>query len=144
GSCAIVAGAAGYDLWRAPVPSVLPLQARDVEGRLRVQWDSSPEYVRKANGATLEVLDGGRVQRYPVDPRVVQRGTLDYIRQTDDVVLTLTLHGERGSGPQGVIRTVSSPLTAAVQSSDAGERKRIVTDPRARQTRSRRSSGRRR
>jgi hypothetical protein len=112
-SCGIIAGAAVFDRWRTPPPSVLPLQARDLDGRLRVTWDATPEYIRSATGATLEVLDGGRVQRYPVEPRVIQSGTLDYIRQTEDVVLTLTLHSSGRSGPQGVVRTVSGPPPAA-------------------------------
>jgi hypothetical protein len=148
-SGAIVGGAVVYDRWRTPPPSVLPLQARDLDGRLRVNWDPAPEYVRKASGATLEVLDGGRVQRYPVDPRVVQSGTLDYIRQTEDVVLTLTLHADGRPGPQGVIRTVSGPESApaaAVQQAPSGERKRVAAAERSRvvPARGRRGGSRRR
>lgn len=139
-SCGIVAGAAAWDRWRSPPPSVLPLQARDLEGRLRVSWDTTPDYIQKATGATLEVLDGGRVQRYPVDPRVVQSGTLDYIRQTEDVVLTLTLHSRGRSGPQGVVRTVSGPPPAKVE---AGAEP-AVQRPRPTSGRNRRAPSRRR
>src|SRR5215210_5057925 len=69
----------------------LELKVTDQDGRLRVDWDKDHELVRSAGGATLEVEDGGVTNRYPVEPNTLRAGGFDYIRKTQEVLLTLTL-----------------------------------------------------
>lgn len=91
----------------------LVLKASDQNGRLRVDWDASAPSVRSAQGATLEVEDGGIINRYPVEPKVLRSGGFDYLRKSDDVLLKLTLFQGGKPGPQAVIRNISSVKPAA-------------------------------
>lgn len=93
----------------------LTLRTTDVNGRMRVEWDPSQEAIRSAQGATLEVVDGSLTNRYPVDPRVLRSGSFDYLRQSDDVLLTMTVHKDGTPGVEGVIRSVGKvPVQEAV------------------------------
>ena len=56
---------------------------------MRVDWDPSNPAIQAAQGATLEVEDGKSFNRYPVEANVLRSGGLDYIRKTDDVLLTI-------------------------------------------------------
>jgi hypothetical protein len=90
----------------------LSLRTSDVNGRMRVEWDPGHAVIRNAEGATLEVIDGNLTNRYPVDPRVLRSGSFDYLRQSDDVLLTMILHKDGKPGVEGVIRSVGKPATA--------------------------------
>lgn len=91
----------------APKSPALILNTKDIGDRLRVEWDAGSRVVSSAQGGTLEALDAGRVDRYPVEPHVLQSGSFDYIRRSQDVLLTLTLYHDGQPGARGVIRSVS-------------------------------------
>jgi hypothetical protein len=93
--------------------SGIVLQVTDRDGRLRIDWDPNNELVRQAQGATLEVDDGGVRNRYPVEPKTLRAGGFDYIRKTQEVLLTLTLFHEGKPGALATVRSVS-PIEAVV------------------------------
>ena len=84
----------------------LDLRASEVPGRVRVDWNPQDEGVRTAQNGTLEVVDGGLRNRYPVEQQVLRSGSFDYIRKSEDVFLTLTLFRNGQPDRQGVIRTI--------------------------------------
>lgn len=89
-----------------PKPT-LELRVADQKGRIRVDWNPNDPTIREAEGATLEVEDGGVLNRYPVEPNVLRSGGLDYVRRTEDVLLTLTLYHEGRPGLQSSVRRIS-------------------------------------
>jgi hypothetical protein len=95
-----------------PQPA-LELRVADQNGRIRVDWDADQPAVRTAQGATLEVEDGGVLNRYPVEPNVLRSGGLDYVRRSEDVLLTLTLYHDGRPGLQSTVRRIS-PVQAQV------------------------------
>ncbi|HUS07553.1 MAG TPA: hypothetical protein VMZ52_14695 [Bryobacteraceae bacterium] len=98
---------------RRHAPAALALRSTDLNGRMRVEWDPRQTEVRDAQGATLEVIDGTLTNRYPVDPRVLRSGSFDYLRQSDDVLLTMTVYKDGRPGVEGIIRSVGSPPSGA-------------------------------
>jgi hypothetical protein len=74
---------------------------------MRVDWDPGNEAVLTAQGATLEAEDGGVLNRYPVEPNVLRSGGLDYIRRSEDVLLTLTLYHDGRPGIQSTVRRIA-------------------------------------
>jgi hypothetical protein len=89
----------------------LSLRTTDVNGRMRVEWDPRQDAIRNAQAATLEVIDGDLTNRFPVDPQVLRRGSFDYLRQSDDVLLTMTtLHKDGTPGVEGIIHSVGKPI----------------------------------
>ena len=89
-----------------PRPS-LELRVADQNGRMRVDWDANRSDIQTAQGATLEVEDGGVLNRYPVEPNVLRSGGLDYVRRSDDVLLTLTLYHDGHPGVQSSVRRIA-------------------------------------
>jgi hypothetical protein len=84
------------------------LRVTDQDGRLRIDWDTNNELIRKAQGATLEVNDGGVMNRYPVEPKTLRAGGFDYIRKTPEVLLTLTLFHDGKPGALATVRSVGA------------------------------------
>jgi hypothetical protein len=89
-----------------PKPN-LELRVADQNGRMRVDWDASNAAVRTAQGATLEVEDGGVFNRYPVEANILRSGGLDYVRRSEDVLLTLTLYQDGRPGTQSSVRRIA-------------------------------------
>jgi hypothetical protein len=84
----------------------IALRVSDQGGRMRIDWDANSELIRKAQGATLEVEDGGVMNRYPVEPKTLRAGGFDYIRKTPEVLLTLTLFSDGKPGALATVRSV--------------------------------------
>ena len=95
----------------------ITLRVTDVDGRIRIDWDTNNELIRKAQGATLEVDDGGVMNRYPVEPKTLRAGGFDYIRKTPEVLLTLTLFHDGKPGALATVRSVGpvQPVVAEQQ-----------------------------
>ena len=112
----------------------LDLRVADKDGRMRVDWDPSNPAIQSAQGATLEVEDGKSFNRYPVEANVLRSGGLDYIRKTDDVLLTITLYHDGRPGVQTSVRRIAPivPPQAVASSPDP------TLPPERRQARSRR------
>ena len=106
-----------------PKPN-LDLRVADKDGRIRVDWDPSNPSVQAAQGATLEVEDGGSFNRYPVEANILRSGGLDYVRKSDDVLLTITLYHDGRPGLQSSIRRISrvSPQVAVSSPTESGPR----------------------
>lgn len=112
---------------------ILALHAQAMPDRLRVSWDADSAAVRRADAALLEVSDSGRVQRFPVPRNVLIAGTLDYLRHSEDVTLSLTMQ-ERGrqiaqasvrmvGGPEQQRMRAAEPKAAALQPAPKREEK---------------------
>ena len=97
-----------------PEPPVRPFQvdASDVNGHVRLTWDPGLSPVRGVTKGTLEVHDGDRSESYPIDTKVLRLGTLDYIRASDDVLLSVKLLDKEPQS-QSVIRVIA-PVVAEV------------------------------
>src|SRR6478672_3727344 len=85
----------------------LDLRVADKNGRMRIDWDPSNPAIQAAQGATLEVEDGGVFNRYPVEANILRNGGLDYVRRSEDVFLTLTLYQDGRPGLQSSVRRIS-------------------------------------
>jgi hypothetical protein len=108
-----------------PKPN-LELKVADQNGRIRVDWNAANPLIQSAQGATLEVEDGGAFNRYPVEPNILKSGGLDYVRRSDDVLLTLTLYHDGRPGVQSSVRRIA-PLelqTATTPTTPAQTRSR--------------------
>jgi hypothetical protein len=107
-------GAAGALAYLQPFPNrtqktqAIALRVSDQGGRMRVDWDVNNELIRQAQGATLEVDDGGVMNRYPVEPKTLRAGGFDYIRKTQEVLLTLTLFRDGKPGALATVRSVGA------------------------------------
>jgi hypothetical protein len=102
----------------------IALRVRDQDGRMRIDWDANNELVRKAQGATLEVDDGGVMNRYPVEPKTLRAGGFDYIRKTPEVLLTLTLFHDGKPGALATVRSIGPIQAAAPPPPDPTPRRR--------------------
>jgi len=67
------------------------ISATEVDGRMRVTWDRNSPAIAQADGAQLDVRDGGSTISYSVGIPVLQSGNLDYVRNSGDMMLSLTL-----------------------------------------------------
>jgi len=94
----------------------LDLKIADQNGRMRIDWDPSNPAIQAAQGATLEVEDGGVFNRYPVEANILHSGGLDYVRRSEDVFLTLTLYQDGRPGLQSSVRRIS-PIQVEVAGS---------------------------
>jgi hypothetical protein len=85
------------------------LSATDVKGQMHIRWNGQADDVTKAENAILEVTDGKQQYIYPVSHEVLESGTLDYTRRTDDVVATLVLHKNGHETERRIVRSISAP-----------------------------------
>jgi hypothetical protein len=92
---------------------------------MRVDWDPSNPAIQAAQGATLEVEDGGAFNRYPVEANVLRSGGLDYVRKTDDVLLTLTLYHDGRPGLQTSVRRISQVGPQVASSPEPPDRRHV-------------------
>jgi hypothetical protein len=111
---------------KEPVKDIA-MRITDVNGRLRLDWDTDNESVRRAQGATLEVNDGGVRDRYPVELRTLRAGGLDYVRKSPEVVLKLTLFQDGAPGVFAMVRSIGPILEpVAVAAAPTPPRRRRV------------------
>jgi hypothetical protein len=82
------------------------LRATEREGHIRLDWNPNAAAILRADTARLEAVDGGRPAAYPVENRILRSGGLDYIPQTKDVLLTLTLLRNGIIHEQAAVRSV--------------------------------------
>ena len=98
-----------------PETSVQPFQvdATEVDGRVRLTWNPELPQIKAATGGTLEVRDGDKSESYPIEGKMLRRGSLDYVRDSKDVLLSVRLLENRKPGSQSVIRVIA-PVIAVV------------------------------
>jgi hypothetical protein len=110
GSVLFLAGTAAVLWWdgaRFQKPASRPalvVHASEQDGRIRVDWDPSDPLVRDAKSATLIARDGEVSHEYPVSVDALRSGGLDYLRRSNDVLLTL-----RVDATEARVRTFVSP-----------------------------------
>ncbi len=117
---------------RAQKAEAITLRVSDQGDRMRVDWDADNELIRQAQGATLEVDDGGVMNRYPVKPKTLRAGGVDYIRKTPEVLLTLTLFRDGKPGAFATVRSVGSIQPQAEPATESASRTREQTRGRRR------------
>ena len=98
-------------------PADFALRITDQNGRLRLDWDRDNELIRHAQGATLEVEDGGVRYRYPIEPRSLQAGGLDYIRKTPEVLLKLIVLENDKPAAVATVRSIGPIMEPVVTAS---------------------------
>lgn len=118
GSAVFVAATAGLVLWdrasiRASDGEGLRLHAVEQDGRIRVDWDPADPAIRSASSATLVAKDGNASHKYEVPPEALRGGGLDYLRRSNDVLLTLRIDGGMDSALRTVVAAPPPPLAAA-------------------------------
>jgi hypothetical protein len=129
----------------APAPG-LQLSATETEaGRMRIRWQPPRDRVQAAG--MLEVQEGGEFKRFPLQPSELQAGSHEYVRQEDDVTVSLLLYEDGRPGMQGVLRSVGPivvppPVTPPkIRATD--ERSRKADRPRAKSSKSRAAKSKR-
>ena len=96
-------------------PTTFVVEAEEVEGRVRVDWN--PAHVRElqADAALLRVKDGESTHEYPITRKTLEAGGLDYLRKSDDVLLSLTLLREGQQRTQAMVRSIIAAQPPVVQ-----------------------------
>ena len=94
--------------YRDRPPKSFVVQAAEVNGRVRVDWNPSDIREFSADTALLRVQDGDTIHEYPIDKKTLEAGGLDYLRKSDDVLLSLTLLGQGKPRTEVMVRTVIS------------------------------------
>lgn len=112
----------------------LRLHVTEQQGRIRVDWDPTDPAIRSARSARLTARDGNTSHEYPVTEEALRGGGLDYLRRSDDVLLTLKLDG---SGAEATVRAVVAPQ-AAVPAAEPPAPSTSKSQSRARRSRGRR------
>jgi hypothetical protein len=87
-------------------PRAFVVHAAEVNGRVRVDWNPSDVHDFHADAALLRVKDGGNTQEYSINRKTLEAGGLDYLRKSDDVLLSLTLLGEGKPRTEVMVRTI--------------------------------------
>lgn len=120
GTLLLIAASAIVVLWQPFSKSRGPqddfgftLRPADHDGRMRIDWNPQSQAVKTAKGGTLAVNDGGSMESYPVEAKVLRDGGLDYVRKSGDVVLTLTLNGNNQRQRQQAFARRISPVQLA-------------------------------
>jgi hypothetical protein len=108
-----------------PNPESFTLTAADRDGRIQVRWNAKSGPVNAAQAAVLDVIDGNDMRRYPVDSKIIRSGALDYIRNSADATVTLTLIRDGQQIAQSTVQSIAPVGTPA-------EPPRVSTSHRAR------------
>ena len=96
-------------------PKTFVVHAAEVDGRVRVDWNPSDVRDFQADAALLRVKDGESTQDYPITRKTLEAGGLDYLRKSDDVLLSLTLLREGKPRTEVMVRTIIAPPPLPVQ-----------------------------
>lgn len=106
--------------------SALQLDATEAGGHIRISWNPEDMQVKRSTAATLEVRDGSRYEIYPVNGDSLRHGSLDYVHQSGDVLLTLTLFEDGTPGSKGMLRAISALAPEArMMAPDSAQRSRM-------------------
>jgi hypothetical protein len=97
---------------------IFALRATGQAGRMHVDWDPRSQSIRSADRATLDVEDGGSRNSYPVEPKILRAGGLDYLRKSKDLLLKVTLHQKGKPETTAFVRSIG-PLNPAVSPSQS-------------------------
>lgn len=110
------------------------LDAKQVDGRIRLTWNTNLPLVKAATGGILEARDGSKSASYPIERKVLRQGVLEYILSSEDVLLSVTLLQKGKAGQQSVVRVVAPvlsepPGTPAAEPQSAVTRTRMTDHP---------------
>jgi proteasome lid subunit RPN8/RPN11 len=73
------------------VAALIRLVTIEENGQLQILWDPSVPVVQHSTGATLDIQDGGEVRNFSIEPPQLQTGSFTYARQSERVVVTLSI-----------------------------------------------------
>lgn len=87
----IAAGAAWLSrpYWQSKNPPALSLRVEDAEGQMHVSWNRASPAILEADGGLLEVIDGDSRAQVHLSAEELRKGSLTYLRQSEDVELRL-------------------------------------------------------
>ncbi|MGE5567500.1 MAG: hypothetical protein ACM3S5_00540 [Rhodospirillales bacterium] len=97
-----------YRYWAGPEP--LSLWVSDVGGQLLIEWDRTAAPIRRARGATLEILDGKERVDMQMDAERLREGSVDYVRRGDIIDVRLTVHQSGRASVRESIRFIGQPV----------------------------------
>jgi hypothetical protein len=116
GTVLFLAGTGGLFLWDTQVgretrrAAEFRLNVMEQGGRIRIDWDPSSPAVLSGKSATLFTRDGDATHEYPVSGDALRGGGLDYLRRSNDVLLTLRI---LPGGAEASVRAVIAPVPPA-------------------------------
>lgn len=92
-------------------PNSIPfeLRANETAGQMEIHWDVKSDEVTRAQSAVFEVKDGDSLYRFPLSPRVLAAGSVEYVRKSDDVAATLILLKDDQELARRTVRSVGGP-----------------------------------
>jgi proteasome lid subunit RPN8/RPN11 len=94
----------------SPKPERLSLSVLDVAGQLEVRWDPSGRIIREAQGGSLEITDGDKNVRLPMDAGQLRNGSLTYRRQSDAVRFRLRIQRPGAQTEEAVTQFVGESI----------------------------------
>ncbi|MBL8210669.1 MAG: hypothetical protein JNK87_08155 [Bryobacterales bacterium] len=93
-----------------PTSETLQLRLLDAQGQLRVEWDRGHDAIQNAQSATLYINDGGAIPPIQLDQETTQRGSVTYLRLSEDVTVRMVIQ-RKGQPPlQELARYVGTPV----------------------------------
>ena len=102
-----------FHLWRTSQSAqAASLKIEELDQSLLISWDNSSPAVASADRGVLRIVDGSTVRTVPLSMTAVRNGAVTYMRQAEDVEVTLTLFRNNQPGTQAFARYVGSSATA--------------------------------
>lgn len=80
--------------WNDDVSAPGSVEARRI---LRIEWTVEKQLADRASTAVLEIEDQGKIQRFPIEPGALMRGSRVYVPDSGDVRLRLRIMPEKGA-----------------------------------------------
>lgn len=111
---------------------MLALRLSEQGSTMHFEWDPAARPIRRAHSLSLEIADGGKIIRYPLDRDRMLTGELAYERQSNDVVATLRAFRGESESARAVVRSLVPALAAAPARTGANRRLRSVEQTRNR------------
>lgn len=139
----LAAAALAAIMWAPRTPwqddSRLAIRPSELAGTVRLVWDPEQPPLSDARVATLQVQDGVEVYYFPVDATTLGRGSLDYVRRSDDVLLTLTVFREGQPAVAASVRSIGAvePPVKTVVAESKVKKSRYRPRPQGRRARRR-------
>jgi len=94
----------------APPADTLQLKLLDAQGQLRVEWDRTHEAIQNAQSATLYIQDGGEIPPIQLDQDTTRRGSVTYLRLSEDVTVRMVIQRKGAPPVQELARYVGTPV----------------------------------
>lgn len=77
--------------WGNEPPGILPVKVSDQFGTLQIEWDRTFHKVVDADAAEISITDGAAEVKKRLDAETVHQGAFQFVRNSEDVRIQLTL-----------------------------------------------------